>query len=285
MITTGMLTACRSAPEATATPRPTLTSNPLRGRSSSFNKEATTVAPIPIRIATDQTATTTPTHQRYNPLQGEATLSSFSIPLENEWRHLILTDTTYRDELQTLATTNPLLHANPTLQTMVAQLFHSQEYAPPLLVAWPVDRENNPENDDIGLIAYVIPRRDLTLQRYLQAIEGALAMQPVFVIQETGLRYDIHPDVPIGYLQYLLLTEEPLLEGTHMHGYHYALFNHEATELLLLTFITQRPVDSGPVDSRPVDSGQEPATTKVENRPAPFTALVQRISRSPGTME
>jgi len=249
------------------TPPPTATSNRPQGRSSSLKIQADS----PTTSAARQPVPAMPTHQRYNPLQGEAQLSSFTIPLERTWHHLVLTDTIYQQELQTLSTSHPVLQANPALHTMVARLFHGQENRPPLLVAWPVDRANN-----TGLIAYVIPRRDLNLQRYLHTVEAALSMQPLVAVQEATLRYDLHPDVPVGYLHYRLIaqdrsTADGLADGLDYAGYHYVLFNQEATELLLLTFVV----------SGQVESGLAPAMPNMENRPPPFASLIEQIWRAP----
>ena len=235
--------ACRSVPEPTPTPTvhtsPTATSHPVQARSASVKA----------------LATATPISPTDTPLTGAATLSSFILPLPADWYHLLLTEASYRAQVQSLVA------INPAFQIMAEQLFQGQETAPQLLIGWPADRAQN-----VGLVAYVIPRRDLTLQNYQRAITHALSTAPTIALVMNTIDYDLRDDVPIGYLHYRLVApEQPTVLG-----YHYWLMNSAADELLLLTFVM---------------NGQALTATTTDQAPSPFATLVQQVTRSPELAE
>jgi len=245
----GVLAACGSTPEPTpipspptapavqALPSPTVTATPVR---TSLPTAPPTVPPLPAA---------------YSPLTGPATLSAFVLPLPENWVHLVLTPTNESTTFQ------PFADANPALQPMVDQLFQGHADAPALLVAWSADGAERS-----GLIAYTIPRRDLTLPGYQRAVERTLSAEPTTTLHQSAIHYELRDDVPVGYLHYTRSAEAT----SPVEGYHYALFNTDATELLLLTFVTSVP---------------EPVASSNDEKLPRFATFVQQLLRSPAPPE
>lgn len=156
------------------------------------------------------------------PQHGQPTILSFTLTLPDDWQYVTLTERTYQQALRTLAT------ENPTLGSQVDGLLRGQEAPSALVVAWPAEPPGNN-----GLIAYAIPRRDLTLHRYQRAVGQLLATEPMLTMHETTIRYDLRDDIPVGYLHYTTASTQHM----SIQGHHYWLLNDSATELLLLTFV------------------------------------------------
>lgn len=206
----GLSVACRSASEEPAVPIATPVSATLAAPTSM----AAVLLPAEVSNASI-------------PSTGTVSISSFVLPLSEDWSYLLLDEATYRDELLHTA------DVDIALQTAVTDLFTNRTKPPQLLVAWP---HNNQQK--IGLLAYVLPLPDMTLQRYLAAVEAQLPTVSSLTLREAETLYSLRDDRPVGYIQYSIATAK---QGT-FQGHHYALFNNNATELLVLTFIAKSEV-------------------------------------------
>ena len=263
LISVLILTACRATPTPIATPVATLV--------------ATKAAAIPtaLAIATQKpivahrtSATPTPAKlteklpEALTILTGTATLSSFIIPLPAEWHHVRLTDQKGEEQFQRMGA------VNADLLPLVQRFLIDRENEQDLLVAWPTDPRVG-----IGLIGYLLPRRDLSLQRYLTAFEQALESTPTVTLHEAAVQYILRKDVPVGYLHYTLAAPS---EAATV-GHQYLLFDEEATELLLLTFITNATAATTTLIPTPV--ALSPTSVSAVAAAPPFADIIQGVSR------
>lgn len=224
----GVTVACRSAADTPSVP----TAAPI---------SVTSTAPImPVAVLPPTTVPNTAI-----PSTGTVSISSLMLPLPEDWSYLLLDKATYHSELLHVA------GADIALQAVVTDLFTHRKESPQLLVAWPHQNQQG-----IGLLAYVLPLPNITLPRYLAAIEAQLATTSFVSLREVETLFSLRDDHPVGYVQYNITTAGQ----STFQGHHYALFNDNATELLLLTFVT---------------TGEVLLTD--EDLHLPFAALVQEV--------
>ncbi len=267
-----LLVACSG--RASPTPRPTMTATPAIALPTPTN-----VASRPLsRPLSQPTSTATPA-----PAQGTAELAPFAIPLPTNWG--------YRGGGERLqrASVAKLADQQPTLFAWLQSAAHAE--ASSWLVAWPqLDPGLHRDPDDAtvgeashstvtpGLIGQVLPRRDLTIARYLAAMPRALEAQPNVTLHEARFDYTLRTTHPVGYLHYTTAFSTTQLLATDaitatVAGYQLLFFDEPATSLLVLTFITPTVAAPAPV-ALSTASTRATATTQL---PAEFAAIVRAI--------
>jgi hypothetical protein len=235
-----LLIACGDDPP----PTPTAIVTPVTMRRAIAKPTATAIA--------TPTATPIPWAQRAQ--KGDAMLAPFTLPLPAEWQHIIFDGADRGRFLDLTGQVNPSMR--PLVQPLLAQSVAPQ----PLAIAWP-----SPTASTIGLVAYTMPRDTLTLPRYVAAVEGALRTASSVTVHEATVLYRLHADVPVGYLHYTLTGSTASPVDSHT----YLLFSADASQLLLLSFVTaSEPV---PVSANPI------SVDTVDSAVPPFGELVQQV--------
>ncbi len=258
-----ILTACRATPPPAATPVATPSSTKIATIPTA--SAIATAKPIVARRALPASQPTQSAPKRLEALTiltGTATLSAFTIPLPAEWQHVYLTDQRADEQLQMVGATTV------ELRPLVQRFLDEREDGQDLLVAWPTDPQVG-----IGLVGYLLPRRDLSLQRYLTAFEQALGSTPTVTLHEAAVRYTLREDVPVGYLHHTLAA--PGERGTE--GHQYLLFDEEATEVLLLTFVTKAATSVTTLVPTPVALSSTSVSTMTAA--PPFADIIQGVTR------
>jgi len=201
-------------------------------------------------------------------------VSPFTIPLPATWQHVLLTEQHREEQLKMVSM------ANATFVPLVARFLDGRATDQALFIAWPTT-----EAAGIGLVGYLIPRGDLSLQRYLTAATQNLNSMPKVTLHEAAIRYTIRDDVPVGYLHYTVAAtgaDNSKESGEDdITGHQYLLFDEPAEALLLLTFFTEQ--SSERTTLLPTPTADQRALVHAGVVEAPFADIIQAVIRQPST--
>lgn len=163
---------------------------------------------------------------------------------------------------------------------MLAQWVQQSEALPvvgqPWLTAWP-----KMGSGGVGLLAYVTPSFDLTIQRYLDALQRLLEEEETVVVREATLDYTLHEAHPVGYLHYTLTPAQTVATANGspqtsespppVDGYQYLFFDRDGTTLLVMTFVVPQngspvvqPIDQDPIFAEMISIVQAATTTDLQ---------------------
>ncbi|MEZ4680513.1 MAG: hypothetical protein R2932_40495 [Caldilineaceae bacterium] len=264
-----MIIACR----ATATPSPTLAPAPTPTTTKATIHAPATMAPTAAQpMAATGGGQTKPAPTRFTPVAGPIMLEPFAVPLPESWVHVLLVGEEYRTQLDRLAQSSPLA------AQLIQQMDEKEAALSTIAIAWPTTAEAT-----IGLIAQVTPRAGLTLPGHLRASAALLLAQTTVTVHEARLDYALRTDVPVGYLRYTgndIITNYATMtnHSSGVTGYHYLLFDADATYLLRLTIVTdvtdQRVAQLIPTETPNADG----TVTEL-----PFAALIRAVVRQTDT--
>jgi len=160
---------------------------------------------------------------------GAVALPPFLLPLPADWRYVTLTPDHLREQGLQLAAASAhqelALHLPARLPNGVTPV-----------VAWP-----QAQAQQVGLIAYVLPRETLTLEQYVAESGSLLRAQPTIILHRAEVNDTLHAEVPVAILHYTQRGVSMGAASGDRDGYQLVLFDRNADTLLLLTWLTMGP--------------------------------------------